>query len=113
MKLRAIWLALAALVIARPIEAHPLHTSLAEITWDPAAKEIRVSVRVFVDDFSKAAATFAGAKALPGTGYRAPGTGYRVPGTGHRVPDGVSPLLVYARATFMVADRGGRVLSLA
>lgn len=95
-RLRALCVALAALVIARPIEAHPLHTSLAEITWDPAAKEIRVSVRVFMDDFSRAA------------------TARAATGNGQRVTDkSESPLLIYARAAFMIADRAGRSLSLA
>jgi hypothetical protein len=90
-RLRALCVALAALVIARPIEAHPLHTSLAEITYDPAAKEIRVSIRVFMDDFSRAAAAYAAMKSAAATGSG----------------------LMYARASFMIADRAGRVLSLA
>jgi hypothetical protein len=107
---------LAALVIAQPIEAHPLHTSLAEITYDPAAREIRVSVRVFVDDFSRASSAYAATKsaAATGSGQGATGNGRRVTGNGQRVTDkNESPLLMYARASFMIADRAGRSLSLA
>jgi hypothetical protein len=99
-RLRALWIALTALVIASPVEAHPLHTSLAEITYDHGAKEIRVSVRVFVDDFSKAAVAYAGARAAAARAARTPASSE-------------SPLLMYARASFVVADRSGRVLSLA
>ena len=116
MRLRALWIALAALVVARPIEAHPLHTSLAEITYDPAAKEIRVSVRVFADDFSRASAAYAATKsaAATGNGQRVTGNGRRATDNGQRITDkSESPLLMYARATFMIADRVGRGLSLA
>ena len=100
MNLRALCVALAAVVIARPLEAHPLHTSLADITYDAGAKEIRVSVRVFIDDFTKASTAFAAARAAAARAAKAP-------------VSSESPLLMYARASFMIADRGGRVLSLA
>ncbi|CAA9359162.1 MAG: hypothetical protein AVDCRST_MAG11-4016, partial [uncultured Gemmatimonadaceae bacterium] len=48
----------AALLVAgdppRAAIAHPLHTSLAEVTYDPAARAVHVLLRVFVDDFSSA-----------------------------------------------------------
>ena len=100
MRRRALVIALASLVIAHPLEAHPLHTSLADITYDAATKEIRVSVRVFVDDFYKASSAYAGAKAAAARAAKKP-------------VSTESPLLMYARASFMVADRSGRVLSLA
>lgn len=31
---------------------HPLHTSFAELAYDPAARAVTVSLRVFADDFS-------------------------------------------------------------
>ena len=69
--------------------AHPLHTSLAEIVYDPAAKEIRISIRVFIDDLTKASNAYA---------------------TSHK---GVrTPIVDYARAAFVVADRGGHPLPL-
>lgn len=36
----------------RPGSAHPLHTSFAELTYDPSARVLNVSLRVFADDFS-------------------------------------------------------------
>ena len=74
--------------------AHPLHTSLAEIVYDPAAKEIRVSIRVFVDDLTRASNAY----------NRAHPTGafYSV----------LSPDLGYVLASFAVTDRRGRRLSL-
>lgn len=100
MRLRAACLALGCLAIARPLEAHPLHTSLADITYDGAAKEIRVSVRVFVDDFTKASLAYASSRAVAARAARTP-------------VSTESPLLMYARASFFVADGAGRPLSLA
>ena len=39
---------------ARDAEAHPIHSTLTEITHDPAARTLDVSVRVFADDFGTA-----------------------------------------------------------
>ena len=36
-------------------EAHPLHTTFAELTHDTRGGALRISLRVFVDDFTKAA----------------------------------------------------------
>ena len=36
-------------------EAHPLHTSLAELSYDAKTGAVQVSLRVFVDDFTRAA----------------------------------------------------------
>ncbi len=94
----------AALVVSlyasRPLDAHPLHTSLAELTYDPAAREIRLSVRVFVDDLARASAAFARPKNV---GARAQTNSVSTE----------SPILAYARFAFLVADRAGRRLSLA
>ena len=79
---------------ANSLVAHPLHTSLAEIVYDPAAKEIRISIRVFVDDLTKAANAY---------------------NRSHPVGGAVSvepPYGGYIRASFIVADRRGRPLSL-
>ena len=100
MRLRALSIALAVLAIVPPAEAHPLHTSLAEISYDAATKEMRVSVRVFADDLTKASTAYAGAKEKAARAAHSP------------IPT-ESPVLMYARANFVVADRGGRVLSLA
>lgn len=54
----------AALLLAAAIAAHPLHTTMAEVTVDRAHSTVRVVVRVFADDFgtavngSKAAGAF-------------------------------------------------------
>jgi len=76
---------------ARSLDAHPLHTSLAEIVYDPAAKEIRISIRVFIDDLTKASTAYARSrKTSPQTMF-----------------------VDYARSAFIVADRGGHPIALA
>ena len=70
--------------------AHPLHTSLAEINYDPAAKEMRISIRVFIDDLTKASNAYA---------------------MSHK-GSVRTPIVDYARAAFVVADRGGHALTL-
>jgi hypothetical protein len=50
-------LLLAATLVARPFDAvaaHPLHTTMAEVTIDRARNTLRVVVRVFADDFGTA-----------------------------------------------------------
>jgi predicted PhzF superfamily epimerase YddE/YHI9 len=45
----------ASLAAARaPVVAHPLHTTMAEVTVDRAHNTVRVVVRVFADDFGTA-----------------------------------------------------------
>lgn len=39
---------------AQLAHAHPLHTTLADVSFDAASQTIRVSLRVFADDFSAA-----------------------------------------------------------
>jgi hypothetical protein len=70
--------------------AHPLHTSLTEIAYDPATKQIRIMARIFVDDLSKAAAARAA-----------------------KNPSKEIAILAYARASLIIADRAGRVMPLA
>jgi len=92
-------LALAAIVsTANSVNAHPLHTSLAEMVYDPAAKEIRISIRVFVDDLTKASNAYNRSHWLG-----APRIGSSVQ----------SPILDYVLASFVVTDRRGRPVSLA
>lgn len=76
-------------VSAAPLIAHPIHTSLAELVYDPSAKEIRISLRVYVDDLTKASASYSRAAS----------------------PD--SQMIAYARAYFGVADRNGKAVALA
>lgn len=49
-------LALAVLIVpaSRPASAHPIHTTLAELSYDPSARLLNVSLRVFADDFAAA-----------------------------------------------------------
>ena len=96
-----LWVATMMIVVsARSVAAHPLHTSLAELAYDPATKEIRISVRVFVDDLTKASEAYARSHTRT-AGLQ----------TGARAVE--SPMLAYARAAFVVADRSGRALPLA
>lgn len=74
-------------------DAHPLHTSLGEVVFDPASNMLRLSIRVFVDDYFKAS------RALLRS---------------HPPPAGstASELLTYARASFLVAGRDGKPIPL-
>ena len=51
------------LAAARPAFVHPLHTTLAELSYDPAARVLSVSLRVFADDFAAAVTGRTGARA--------------------------------------------------
>jgi hypothetical protein len=98
-KLAGLYAALVLCLSSSPLDAHPLHTSLAELTYDTSAQEIRLSVRVFVDDLTKASAAYA----------RTRDPGVRP----HANPVSTeSPILAYARFAFIVADRTGRRLAL-
>ena len=48
----ALAIALLVAASARPIDAHPLHTTMTELSYDPAARMVNVSLRVFADDFT-------------------------------------------------------------
>ena len=87
----------ACLLVAPPAvaNAHPLHTSLAEIGYDPKTGSILVSLRVFVDDFT--AASNAYRQRLVSANPRARSQ---------------SPLVSYALETFKISDDAGRQLPL-
>jgi len=53
--------------VAARLVAHPLHTSLAAVRYDARAAEVQVSLRVFTDDFARAA----GAKSVEEAGTMA------------------------------------------
>jgi hypothetical protein len=76
------------------LSVHPLHTSLAEIVYNPAAKEIRISIRVFVDDLTTATNAYTLAHPMPGTAKSV-----------------LTPTFAYAVASFVVTDNRGRRLS--
>ena len=75
--------------------AHPLHTSFAEITHDPRSGTLLISLRVFVDDFTKA--SNAHQQRLIS----------RDPQSARQ-----SPLISYAVASFTIADEAGKPLAL-
>jgi hypothetical protein len=94
-------IALASLLgLTRPAESHPLHTSLAEILYEPVQREVRISIRVFADDFSKASATYASSKTRTAEAL-------------NRARPAESPALAYTRSMFVLADATGRHLPLA
>lgn len=80
---------------ARFAEAHPLHTTLSEISYDPVGRAVRMSLRVFVDDFSSA--VLHGRAATPGAAIVVP-------------PD--TAMVRYLASRFALLDRTGRVITL-
>jgi hypothetical protein len=72
-------------------EAHPLHTSLAELTYDQKSGAVLLSLRVFVEDYTKASTAYAQKHAQPVSAGAA-----------------VSPLVTYALASFALTDSRGR-----
>ena len=75
--------------------AHPLHTSFAEIRHDPKTGTLMISLRVFVDDFTKASNSFQ--QRLVSRNRRAPMQ---------------SPLVAYAIASLTIADDAGKAFAL-
>lgn len=76
--------------------AHPIHSSFAELTHDRPSRQVSVSLRVFVDDYTEASHAYAQRLANA---------------RGKPVTRGAS-LVEYALATFALSDAGGRRLSL-
>ena len=88
-RLRVIALSMIAMLVASPVffpgetaEAHPLHTSLAELIVDPRTGVVQLSLRVFVDDFTKASIAFqqkqSGARPVSSAPAQSPLIGYAV-----------------------------------
>lgn len=73
-------------------EAHPLHTSLAELTYDAKTGAVGLSLRVFVDDFTRASIAFEQAR----KGVRPVSAG-----------PAQSPLVAYSLASFALTDSKG------
>ena len=71
---------------ARTADAHPLHTTITEVTWDATWKLVRVVIRAFEDDLGAASRGAAGRKAIA-------------------VPD-------YVRSSFVLRGSDGRVIPL-
>ncbi len=96
------WIAATAAIVASPgfggfgvAQAHPLHTSFAEIAHEPKTGSLMISLRVFVDDFTNASKAYQ--QRLISRHPRAAAQ---------------SPLVTYALASFTVADDGGRPIAL-
>jgi hypothetical protein len=79
---------LAAVLLASiGIRAHPMHTAVAEISYDAASRRAAIHIRVFADDFAAALSQ-------------------------DRVTPSDSAMSRYARGSFALADRFGRPLPL-
>jgi hypothetical protein len=78
------------------VVAHPLHTSLAELTFDQRSGAVVVSLRVFVDDYTKASIAFVQKQGSARPASTAPA---------------VSPLITYALSSFTLTDSRGRRVS--
>jgi hypothetical protein len=73
--------------------AHPLHTSLAELSFDDRSGTVNVSLRVFADDFTAASLDF-NSKSTSGS------------------PLARTPLVAYAMAKFTLETATGRSIAL-
>jgi hypothetical protein len=80
----------------KPAEAHPLHTSLAELSYDQKSGTVLLSLRVFVDDYTRASTAYAQKHAKPVSAGVA-----------------VSPLVTYALASFALIDSHDRRVAFA
>ncbi len=72
------------------LAVHPLHTSFAQVSFDTRAKTVDVSLRVFVDDYTNAANSWARGNAARSA----------------------SPLAGYAAASFTLREPNGRPVHL-
>lgn len=103
-RLRIVCVALVATLLVSPgfiasesAVAHPLHTSLAELVVDQKTGAVQLSLRVFVDDFTKAAIAFQQKQ----KSVRPAPTALQ------------SPLVLYATAAFTLTDSRGRRVAFA
>ena len=90
-------LALAAVVLlgSRRVEAHPLHSTITELTVDAARGTVRATVRVFADDLGTATLRTTRGRRLATNG-----------------PAWDAAILAYATSTFALRDVDGRSLPL-
>ena len=79
---------------ARALNAHPIHTTLTQITYDSASRAIVVSLRVFADDFAVAVGRHSRVK----------------PGPDHSVAPAAA--YGYVQSAFSLADASGRPIPL-
>ncbi|MBA2683192.1 MAG: hypothetical protein H0U66_01700 [Gemmatimonadaceae bacterium] len=90
----SVWCGAISLGAARGV-AHPLHTTLVQMTYDAKGRVLEGSIRVFAGDFASAVAKHAGAKA---------------PIDDH-VTDAAA--FAYVSSTFRLSDASGRAVPLA
>ena len=83
---------LASVAFARPAQAHPLHSTITELTEDRAGGVVRATIRVFADDFGTAVARSARGRALTTS------------------PQWDAAALAYVVSVFGFTDRNGRAL---
>jgi hypothetical protein len=92
-------------VSVREAEAHPLHTTLVQLTYDERAHVLEGSIRVFAGDFAAAVAKRAVAKRAV-----AKRAGAKTPDD-DRVTDAAA--FAYVTSTFRFVDATGRAVPLA
>ena len=82
------------LLAPRVVHAHPLHTTITELTEDRAHKLVRATIRIFADDFGTAITKASGGHVpTPGAQWEAAAVRYVTGG-------------------FILSDRGGRAIPL-
>ncbi len=54
MRASAVLAALAILLAASPAVAHPMHTTITELAYQPGSRVVRATIRIFEDDFGRA-----------------------------------------------------------
>jgi len=79
---------------ARALNAHPIHTTLTQITYDSASRALVISLRVFADDFAVAVGRHSRVK----------------PGPDHSVTPAAAH--GYVQSAFSLADASGRPIPL-
>jgi hypothetical protein len=93
----ALTASLCAIVLATVVNSagvHPIHTTLAELSYDASAAEVRISLRVFADDLAGAVSGWAA----------------RRPKVGASIDDATT---AYVSGAFVLVARDGRQVPLA
>jgi hypothetical protein len=79
----------------RTLDAHPLHTTMTELSEDRARGVVRATIRVFADDFGTAVSRWAKGRAPTGAGSA-----------------WEAAAIAYAASAFNLQDAGGRPLAM-
>ena len=85
---------IATVALARPAHAHPLHSTITEVTEDRARGVVRATIRVFADDFGTAVSRSVHGRTLPAG------------------PQWDGAALAYVASVFGFTDRAGRALQM-